>query len=218
MSEHLSDLQLDALRRLDGETSGRDHLEGCSTCRARQAELAAEDGLFEARFSPARLAAETRAAAEPRPARWWPAMGALAAAAGVAVVVGVPGEQIRTKGAQDTVAVFVHADGQTIALAGAVDAEAHLRVQVRGPGYARVLWSSTAGDWSTLYPTPDAEPWRVEASTWLPREVVLDGAPETETLAAVVCPEPVDEARAQAMLQSGVTDGCRTAKVVIEKR
>lgn len=219
MTEHLSDLALDALRRT-GVTEGADHLGTCARCRSRQAALAAEDAVFEARFVPEQLAVDTLAAAERPVRRWWPRIAVAAAAfAAVVFVVWPRGTDVRTKGAADVVALHVLDGDRRAPVLGPVDPRARLAVQVRGPGFARVLWGSSPGRWDALFPAADARAWRVEANSWLPNEVVLDGAPETEALAVVVCDEAFSDAVARERLEPNAElDGCRVQRVTIEKR
>lgn len=219
MTEHLSDLALDALRRT-GVTEGADHLHSCARCRSRQAALAREDEVFEARFVPEQLAVDTLAAAERPVRRWWPRIAVAAAAfAAVVFVVWPRGTDVRTKGTADVVALHVLDGDRRAPLAGPVDPRARLAVQVRGPGFARVLWGSAAGRWDALYPPADDPAWRVEADSWLPNVVVLDGAPEAESLAAVVCDEAFSDVVARRRLEPGADlGGCRVQRVTIEKR
>ncbi len=219
MTEHLSDLALDAIRRT-GATDGADHLAGCDACQARQARLTAADEDFAQRFVPAQLAVDTLAV--PSIPKWslrtkFAAVGFALAAAAVAFVV-APREQLRTKGGDALVTVHVRADGRTTPVRGPVDPRAHLAVQVKGPGFAQVLWSSRPGAWEPLYPPPGAPAWEVEASDWLPREVVLDGAPEDERLSAVVCPTAPSAADAAEIAGGADPGACRVQWVKIEKR
>lgn len=218
MSEHLSDLALDAIRR-GGSREGAEHVASCPACQARQAALAGEDEAFIRSFVPAQLAVATLARAERRRPRWrwWPVVP-LAVAAAAAMFVLAPRDTLRTKGDGAVLAVFLRDGAQTVAVDGPVDARAHLAVQVKGPGFARVLWSSSPDVWEPLFPTPGASAWAVESSSWLPNEVVLDGAPQDERIGAVVCPEAPAEDAAAAMLAGAEPGECRVQWVTIEKR
>lgn len=226
-AEHLSDLELDALRlgELPGDASAlaEAHLGACPACQARRAALDASAADFAQRFVPAALAAETLARAETqRP--WWRQRLAVwvpaAASAVAAVLLLSPVDAVRTKGAGGAVEVFV-LDGDTPrSLSGPVPAGARLAVRVSpgpAPAWARLYWRSTEGV-APLHPAPDAAAWALTTPTWLEREVVLDDAPGPEALVAVLCAAPVSDDEARAVMDDEERAGCRRDVVAITKR
>jgi hypothetical protein len=225
MSEHLSDLVLDALRIGSPEVSAaeREHAAGCPRCQDRGEALAREAAAFTQRFEPAGLAAEAleRAARRTSARRWWPALVpvfAAAAAAAIAVVVAKP--ELRSKGDQELVELYVLDGERRELMSGPVAKDARLAVRIapERPRLVRILWGSAPGRWAALYPQAEAGPWAVLAPSWLEREVILDGAPEPERLAVVACEQTVDHAAAVKMLESKVRSDCTIAEVRVIKR
>lgn len=225
MSEHVSDLELDALRLGRGSEAVARHVEGCARCAARRAELEAAAEDFSARFSPAVLATETLLEVERRRGRrrwtgWWGGAAGLAMAAAVLFTATSPPDEVRAKGEAARVELFEVRAGTPTITTGPVDARATLRVRVRteGPRFVRLLWSSTPHAWTALYPGADAPSWPVDGVEWLRREVELDGALETETLGVVFCEGEVSSADAARALEGEVVAGCEAVRRAVEKR
>jgi hypothetical protein len=193
MTEHLSDLQLDALRLGTAEPGVGAHVEACERCQRRRDALAADAEAFSSRFDPAQLAARTRARAEgsrgTRRPGWWAFGGVsmMAAAAAATLLIVAPGEETRTKGDGARVEIYAPRDDEPRPVGGAVEPGAHLwvRVAVPGPRRVRLLWSPAPGGWTPLFPPARDPAWAVEGPAWLEREVVLDGELATERLGAV---------------------------------
>lgn len=225
MSEHLSDLALDALRLGQAPEGAAGHLQGCPRCQARSAELERDALLFRQRFQVEGLAAEALAAASKAPPiPWWrralwPSTGA-AAAATLLIALVTAQDNLRTKGGGSEVELFVLSGQTKTLLAGAVDPQAHLALSVRaeGPRQVRVLWSEQPGQWTALAPEAEAPAWQVRGPSWLEREIVLDGAPEPETLGYVVCEATVDHAAAVRMLSEAPRADCQVGTIRILKR
>ncbi|MEO1234537.1 MAG: hypothetical protein AAFZ18_37160 [Myxococcota bacterium] len=219
--EHLSDLILDALRRGRGDV-GRGHLESCPRCQARQAELAEADRAFEARFVPAALATETLTAAQKSRSGWpWPvpALAAVASAVALLLWLGPETPEVRRKGSQSLFELYVLEGDQRYPAGDAVDALAHLEVRVRSPGFAQVLWGAADGGWTALFPAPGDAPWSVPVGgASLPREVILDGAPETERIGVVVCTTAMAAREAREVLEGRRRSDCQTDQRELRKR
>lgn len=221
MNEHLSDLALDNLRL--GGREGQAHLEGCALCQARQAELASDADAFEARFVPAQLAADTLAAAEAPSQRRGSflrlfAVAGTAAAVAALLIVAEPDDGLRTKGSGALFSLFQRIDGERVRVEGVVERDARLELRAEAAGYVRVLWETEAGAWTPLFPSPGGDAWRIEGPSWLPREVVLDGAPATERIGVVVCDTEVGAVEARAVLDGGYRSGCRAQYEELSKR
>lgn len=220
MNEHLSDLALDGIRL--GRNEGREHLDGCEVCQSRQAELAAADEGFDARFVPAQLAVATLTAAEAQSPRWpiWRFGFVSAGLAAVALlIVALPEDDLRTKGGGALFSLFHRVGGERVAVGPTVERKARLELRAEATGYLRVFWGTEAGEWTQLFPPAAAESWRVaRPATWLPREVELDGAPETERIGVVVCETDVALAAARALLGGESRAGCRAAQKELRKR
>lgn len=221
MSEHLSDLDLDALRIGAGRDELRAHLESCPACQARQASLTAAADDFAARFNPAGLAAQTLEATGARPHRaaWWPALG-LVAAAGLVVGVWPRPDEVRAKGGAEAVELHVKAPGGVTRVRGPVprDAALGVRVHVDAPASVRVLWMTPPETWQALYPPAERPAWPVEAPTWLPHALKLDGAPQTEQLGVVICDAAVAHPEAVHVLEGQRRAGCRAEVLEVAKQ
>lgn len=219
--EHLSNLSLDALRRGRSE-AGRAHLEGCPRCRARQAELAEADRVFEARFVPAALAAEALEAAQAGKGGWnWPVPAWVAAFGAVALLLWLVPEakEVRRKGSTELFALYVLEGDRRYPAGDAVDTRAHLELRVKRPGFAQVLWGAADGHWTSLFPAPGDPPWSVPPGGGsLPRQVILDGAPETERIGVVVCTSAIGEDEARALLEGARRPGCEADARELRKR
>lgn len=219
MSEHLSDLQLDALRISRGHDV---HLDSCPSCQARQTTLDTAAAKFAERFDPVGLAASALSQAETRKnRRYFVWLAPLAAAAAVMLVVSLPqSPELRSKGAGSLVELFVLEGETRLPMNEAVDPRARLAVQLSPSGAreTRILWSSAPERWDALYPEQDARAWKIEGPTWLDRQVVLDGAPEDEELGVVACTAPVAHEEAIGMLETSARADCELARVKIRKR
>lgn len=219
MSEHLSDLRLDAHRLGALDPRSEAHLLACAECQARALHLRRAAEAFAASFDPAALAAAT-----PRPVRrrWvgW-ATGLLAAAAVALLVVRSSTDPIRTKGGGGGLRVERRGPNGPEPLKGPIEPGARLVVQASTsrPGYGRLYSATAGGPWLPLYPAPTAPAWRLEGPTWLDREVVIDDAPGRERLALVICPAPFSDPEGQAvLLHTGGPQGCLVETVTLEKR
>ncbi len=223
MSEHLSDLALDALRLGQAPEAVQAHLKDCPRCQARSAELERAAALFRERFEVSGLAAEALAAAAKAPSvPWWrralvPGMAALATT--LVVVISLQ-DNLRTKGAASEVELFVLSGQSRTLLEAAVDPRAHLALSVTPQGLrnVRILWSERPGQWSALAPEATAPAWEVRGPTWLDREIVLDGATEPETLGYVLCTSAVDHDAAVRMLTDAPRADCRMGMIQVLKR
>jgi hypothetical protein len=220
MNAHLSDLQLDALRI---ERRADAHLDSCPLCQARKSTLDQDAALFAERFNPAGLAASALATFETKPKKrpFFVWLAPLAAVAAVAVLFLLPQPpSLRNKGDAVLAEVFVLEGETRVLLEKPVDPRARLAVRLtaEGPRFARILWSSAPESWDALYPLEDAAAWKIDGATWLDRQVVLDGAPETEALGAVACKEPVTHPEAIGMLTSSAREDCTISTVKVEKR
>lgn len=238
MSEHLSDLVLDALRIGAPPVSGEDraHLLSCAACRARQQALDEDAANFQQRFDLPGLAADAlMRASQPSPwrsfswlrfpwlrFRWLRfAFVPAAVAAAVLLVVVLRPPQIRTKGAASAhVEVFVIDGDARRAIDGPVARDARLAVRVvaAGPEHVRILWGSEPDRFDALYPEERAMAWAIEGPSWLEREVVLDGAREPELLGVVACEDEVSHAEALTALAAGAREGCVVETVEVKKR
>ena len=215
MSEHLSDLALDALRIQGGEDA---HLVSCARCQARREALDTDAAAFVRRFSLPGLAADAIAQSEKKPRRTWLFVPAILTAAAAMFLVFRPGT-IRTKG-PGGVEVYVLDGDDKQRMGGPVDANARLaiRVSVETARHVRLLWESTPGDFGALYPSVDARAWVLEAPTWLHREVVLDGALGPERLGVVSCEGAIDHPAAAALLRGDSREDCVVEWISILKR
>lgn len=218
MTEHLSDLVLDQLRR-EGSEEGLRHLESCPRCQARQTELEAEDRSFDARFSVAGLAAETharRVAGRGRRRTFGFAFASVAAAAAALLVVVAPSSELRRKGASAWVRLAALEEGTVTEGPDGVEVEAQsrLRLRILKPGFVRVHWG-TPERWTALYPASEAEPWRLSAPGWMPYVLELDGDMATEWLRVTVCEQAMSEAEVFQTLMPG---GCEVARIEVRKR
>lgn len=224
MTEHLSDLQLDGIRLTKASPEAQAHLSSCARCQARQAELTEDQEAFLSRFNPAQLAAQTiqRRDTAHRPGwrRWsWPVLPAgLAVAAALFFVR--PQPELRTKGDNPSLEVFLVTAAGPTPMRSAVAPNAHLAVRVLTdrPRYVRLLWQSEPKGWQALYPDQGAESWSIKEPTWLAREVVLDGDPQAEALGVVLCASPVGHDEAAERLRRPEQGECTTQVVQITKR
>ncbi|MFO0725258.1 MAG: hypothetical protein U1E65_15860 [Myxococcota bacterium] len=226
MSDHLSDLRLDALR-IDPASASPEvltHLEACGSCQARRALLDQEAAAFSARFDLPGLAAEVLG--RQRAPRWWQrtwSLGGAAAALGlVLILILIPRpELLRVKGDAPLFEVFLVRGESKLSLEGPVPARAALAVRVspRARAEVRVYWK-TPSAWAPLYPAKDAPSWMVTAPTWLERAVVLDDELAPEVLGVIACQAELGDAEAQAMLadELPLRPDCERRLQVIEKQ
>ena len=82
----------------------------------------------------------------------------------------------------------------------------------------RILWGAGPDRWAALYPEEHAPAWSVESPSWLEREVVLDGAQETERLGVVACDGPLSHQDAVEALTRGARGRCELQTIEVEKR
>jgi len=224
MSQHLSDLDLDAMRLGAGAAEAVDHLQGCETCQARQHTLTREAEDFAQRFNPAGLAAQTLAQS-PRPRPWWRrlawASAPLAAMAALLLMVVMPSEtELRTKGGPSPVEVFVVTEQGPKPMPATVAPGARLAVR-NNPGetrQVRLLWGLKRGPWQALYPDDAAPSWQTKGPAWLSQEVVLDGETAPERLQVVMCRQPVSHSQALALIGNVAQAGCALHSVDVVKQ
>lgn len=222
MTEHLSDLQLDAHRLGRADQVVPLHLEACTECRERQAFLEAAAQQFAQDFDPARLAAATLSKAAPtvRAGRFRIPAVLLAAAAALLLFVRLDPEGVRKKGDDRLLRVHQRGPGGPVALEGPISAGTKLLLELhpKGPGWVRLFSASGEGNFVALYPEPTGPAWRLEGPTWLDREVVVDDAPGPERLAAIWCEGEFGQVEALTMLRTQARADCVSMKVVLEKR
>jgi hypothetical protein len=204
----LSDLTLDELGADElapaAALAAEAHLGGCVRCQGRQAELRGQAEAYLNQFPQLRLdprPTPLRRAAASR-SSYWGAAGALAVAAGVALLFGGLPDRARDEGAQTTrlkggsrLSFFVKRgtevlpgfDGQ------AVRAGDRLRfaVSTAAPQHLAVLSRDSRGVASIYHPqSGTSEALGMVREAPLPTAVELDDAPGEELLYAVFCPEP----------------------------
>ena len=209
MTACLSDLSLDEL--LAGELGpadaavAADHLGGCARCRARERELVADRAQFRA--------------APPSLRRRWTgavAIGALAGAAGLALVLHRPDDGTRTKGGPRLGFVVVRGDAMRVGGAGERvhpgDTLSYV-VATDEPAHVAVLGRDPRGQLHTYVP-----PERVAAGRDIQLSVatVLDDTLGAEQLFGVFCAAPVSEAALRAA-PVRAPSGCVVDRIAIEK-
>ena len=226
--EHLSDLELDALRlseagvvtcaaRSELERANA-HLQTCARCAARRDALSEDEAAFFDRFSPAGLAASTlEARAQPK---WsWPRVAPALAAAAVLMVVALPAGMrlsrtgtLRSKGAPDLVEVFrlsSSGDLEPLGGLGRVSGGAPLVVYIHPPlnrPFVRLFWSEAPDTFDALYPSAEAEAWQVSGRTRLPWRVELEGPAGRERLVVVFCRASPSHDEALVAIRGGRPD------------
>ncbi len=224
MSQHLSDLDLDAMRLGAAAPEAIEHLQGCETCQGRQHALTREAEDFAQRFNPAGLAVQTLAQTPP-PRPWWRRLAwvsaPLAAVTALLLVVVMPDEPgLRTKGSPSPVEVFVVTEQGPKPMSATVAPGARLAVRIN-PGKARqvrLLWGPKRGPWQALYPDAAAPSWQTKGPSWLSQEVVLDGETAPERLQVVLCRQPVSHAQALDLIRDVARSGCALHFVDVVKQ
>lgn len=222
MTEHLSDLQLDAHRLGRGDDVVSAHLLACEACRGREGLLSEQAEAFGRRYDPAQLAAATlvKVAPEVRVGRFRIPAVLLAVAAALLLFLRLEPEAVRKKGDERWLRIHQRGPSGPVALEGSIAAGAKLLLELRpeGPRWVRVYSASGQGDWAALYPEVEGPAWRLEGPTWLDREVVVDDAPGPERLTAIACEGNFGHAEALTMLRTQLRGDCVVEKVVLEKR
>lgn len=222
MTEHLSDLQLDAHRLGRGDDGVSSHLLACEACRAREVLLSEQAEAFGRRYDPAQLAAATLEKATPqvRAGRFRIPAVLLAAAAALVLFLRLEPEGVRKKGDDRWLRIHQRGPSGPVALEGPISAGAKLLLELRpeGPRWVRLFSASGEGPLVALYPEAEGPAWRLEGPDWLDREVVVDDAPGPERLTAVACEGNFGHTEALTMLRTRVRDDCVVEKVVLEKR
>lgn len=210
MSPHLSDLRIDELLAdelaSDEAVAATAHLDDCERCRGRRRELSADRAVF-------------RSALPALPRRRWvgtAALAAVAAAAGVAIVLRDPAREIRSKGGARLGLVVVHGEAMW---RGGQGERTHpgdtlsYVVTTAEPAYVAVVSRDAAGRVTTYVP-----PERVAAGrdVQLSLATVLDDALGAERLYGVFCAEPIAEA-ALRDAPDRAPPGCVVDRIDIEK-
>ena len=193
----LTDLQLERTIAEDRELDTR----ATEADRVRLAELRAANDKFLASvdidMEVRRI--EQRVARQPRRAwfRWAAPLGALAAAAAVALVlirrpaVNDQGDDIQTKGG---IALVIHtAGGSTLATGDSVAAGERIRFEVAGTqaGFVAVIGTDSAGTRTVYYPYGGSQAVAIgDRDRVLPGAIQLDATPGDERFVAVFSTRP----------------------------
>ena len=194
-----SDLALER-HLMEPETSPvRHHVADCVHCAARLEEMRRQGEHFQQYVFPATVAA-IEAAARPtsrwRIGRWLLLGSALAAAAGVTLLVRMAGspEDDSGSGAGIGIAVLVQQAGAVRAVrdGNVVGAAAELRFRVRTASDCRlwILSLDAKGEVSRLYPGEGTGGAAVRGTVEIPGGVVLDGQAGPQRIYAVCTPGP----------------------------
>jgi hypothetical protein len=217
MSEHLSDLALDAIRLGRGD---RSHLDTCAICQARAAILESEAAKF-ATLDHAALIDDALARPKVQPIDRRSLLVPLALAAAASLLyVALPSEGLRPKGAGAKASLHVLVDGGPAAIRGPLGDGDRLALQLAppSPSLVRILWWSAPDGWRPLYPEQMELAWHIAEPTWLDREVVLDGASGTEAAGVVFCRDPVTHTEARTMLEGAPREDCTIERIEVQKR
>jgi anti-sigma factor RsiW len=231
----LSNLALDELLGQElgaGESAvARVHLDGCSRCRARLAEIEAERDRFRQVAPPLAL---------PRPAaRRIPTLALAAGALGAAAVLvfllrpapgtdrlAPPADAVQGKGG---IRLAVYIKRGDAVLAGRSGDIVHPGEAIRfaysslAGGYLAILGRDGAGRVSVYYPDGDsAAPIERADEVVLPGSIILDDVLGPEVVHAVHCAAPVEVARLADALRAGsgalAIAGCSTDRLILDKR
>jgi anti-sigma factor RsiW len=240
MSEHPSELALEAHLLDPARSQVAGHLASCDRCRARIARMEKEGEDFRRFILPATLDAVVEKHARRR--KPWLALAALvpaaAAAAALVIVIGVrrgPGEDyVGTKGAL-VLAPFVNRGGdvEPVSDGGQVPASAALRFRV-SPSRRCSLWLVSvdeSGQISRIYPASGETGAAVAQAGALPGGALLDGKPGLERFYAACTPDPLPFATLESAVKAASAAGVRRgdplpdlprgsaqATVLVEKR
>jgi hypothetical protein len=239
MSEHPSELALEAHLLDPARSQVAGHLASCERCRGRVARMEKEGEDFRRFILPATLDAVVEKHTRRR--KPWLALAAIvpaAAAAALVVVFGVrhgPGDEyVGTKGGL-VLAAFVNRGGEAEAVQDGtqVPASAALRFRVTPPRPCS-LWLVSVDESaqiSRIYPVSGETGAAVVQAGALPGGALLDGKTGLERFYAACTPEPVSFATVSAAVKSAVAGGVRRgdalpnlprgsaqATVLVEKR
>ncbi len=213
-----SDLALEEHLLAPEASAHRAHVDGCTACQGRVAEMRRQGEDFVRYVYPATVAAVEDAAAARRPRwlgwGWLVALPALAAAAAAVLLVrpaAPPEDYVGLKGGGLGLAVYLKSGaGVELARDGAhVPAAAALRFQVHPAGPCR-LWIvslDAAGQVSRLFPAQGDGGAALDRTTELPGGAVLDGRAGPERILALCAPGPLPYARVEGAVRKAAAPG-----------
>ena len=241
MSNHPSELALEAYL-LDRETSKvAPHLAGCERCRARVARMEREGEDFRRFVLPATLDAVLEKNAPRRRKAWLWLVAIAPVAAAAALIVSLqptqpPEGYVGEKGGMSLIAYLGSPGGTKAVVDGqAVDPAAQLRFSVAPRGRCNLWLVSVdeSGQISRIYPAEGEGGATVSKQGPLPGGAVLDGRAGLERFYAVCSPAPLryedltksvraavrgaDDVRKGPSL-TGLPKGARQVSLLVEKR
>lgn len=217
-SAHPRRLELERLAM--GEPSAaQDHVAGCADCTATVAQLRGEARAFVARRPTQAFLENLDRRREPRWKRWWPALGLVPLAAGLALVVLGREPEVRLKGGG--LQLFVTRAERTWPLSGAEPAHPgdRLTFVFDSPreGHLLVLDVEQGQAPTAFFPFGGATSAPVSSGRIaLPDAVVLDDTRADEWLVTIFSPRALSLAEVAATLDGGVPGyGCEGCTVEV---
>jgi hypothetical protein len=232
----LSDLTVDRLLadELDpaDHRAAQAHVGSCARCSARVAELDGDRARYRLAPPPFPAHRERRSARWGRWRPWLVPVGAIAAAAGLVLLLRPGGRSPMTEDATHVKGSirlgFYVKRGDSVHTARSGDVvhpgeAVRFTYTTRTPGYLALVSRDGSGEVSVYYPDePAAAPLPPAEDEPLPGSIVLDDALGFEAVYAVFCSEPPAVTSLVAQLRRGqdlvTIPGCSVDKAILEKR